>query len=563
MLANLIVNKYSHLFLIAAVSALIYGKSLWGGLVWDDHYYATIFPIRFNSAESLFLPTDLAGAIMVFYRPMVGLSYLLDYAFWDDNFAGFHATNILLHSLTACSFLLIARRVLADASRALMAALLFALHPIHTESVCWISGRTDLIAAFFSLLALYCHIEYRNRHDKAALFAACLFFAFGLFAKEIAFAMPLLALAYDILIAKHRRVHLSAFAGYLLVFAIYAILRQMYLSQAPVQISLKPFADIPLILFSSIGFYSYKIILPFNLNLFIAEIHPSFVFSAFGACVLALFFIFAKKQNAWSAFCLFGFIVTLAPSVFGSCTTNLNPPFAERYLYLPSVFFCLALARMGFPAKRIWRFICVTVMVLFVFMTLHRVAVWRDELPIWQDTVKKTAHWYPANELGRTMITRIGADAALTTLQQAFTSAEIMRARPASKARILNNIGQAHMMNRDIPHALSAYQTALTHDPSNVTANHNTAAIFAYLSTIEPDNKREHLKKALIHYSNALREDPYFFESYVGYAETCFYFGDIDRALSYYRFILYRAPNTKYSGEAIKSILARKLWDRL
>lgn len=133
-----------------------------------------------------------------FLRPVITASFLSDFALWGLEPRGYHAVNITLHAVNAFLVSLVAAHVLAPMAlpfgaaiaSALGAGLLFLLLPCHSESVCWISGRTDVIATFFLLVSLsaYCGaLALRRRWRWTVTLAA---FALGLLAKETAIAFP-------------------------------------------------------------------------------------------------------------------------------------------------------------------------------------------------------------------------------------------------------------------------------------------------------------------------------------------------------------------------------------
>src|SRR5205085_7967194 len=117
------------------------------------------------------LPRLLAAS----YRPLRDISHAFDFAMWGENAAGFHLTNVLIHlSNTLLVFALI-RRLAGDLGVAFVAALVFAVHPIQTDAVTYISGRRDILFSLFYLLSFYCYLNYRARGARRdfGLFVGC------------------------------------------------------------------------------------------------------------------------------------------------------------------------------------------------------------------------------------------------------------------------------------------------------------------------------------------------------------------------------------------------------
>ena len=136
--------------ILVVIGTVIYANSFGNGFVWDD------FPLLVHNSRirnlgnipAMFL--DLKGGG---YRPLREASYALDYFFWGLNPWGYHLGNLLLHLLNAVLVYLIINRLFGRWKLALLVAIFFVSHPIATESVTWISGRRDVLTAFFFFLS--------------------------------------------------------------------------------------------------------------------------------------------------------------------------------------------------------------------------------------------------------------------------------------------------------------------------------------------------------------------------------------------------------------------------
>src|SRR6185369_7514920 len=137
-----------------------------------------------------------------FFRPLFILSYIVDSRIWHDRPFGFHLTNILLHALSSLLVFKLGLRLFQDSklpAKSLKAAtgaaaVLFLVHPSHTEAVTWISGRADLLATLFCLAALWSYCAYVNARRIAYMVLALGLGAVALLAKESAICLPFLIL---------------------------------------------------------------------------------------------------------------------------------------------------------------------------------------------------------------------------------------------------------------------------------------------------------------------------------------------------------------------------------
>ncbi|MBI5182115.1 MAG: tetratricopeptide repeat protein, partial [Nitrospirae bacterium] len=136
------------------------------------------------------------------YRPLVTISYIFDYAIWGLNPKGFHLANLILHILTSIIVYLLALEILKNSWPSLIAALVFALHPVHTEAVTWVVGRAEVMAGLFYFLAflLYIHSSTFNHstfQPSTFRLGSYIFYFCALLSKEIAITLPILLFAYD------------------------------------------------------------------------------------------------------------------------------------------------------------------------------------------------------------------------------------------------------------------------------------------------------------------------------------------------------------------------------
>lgn len=187
------------LFLFVLLDFLAYYNVLQTFFLADD--FELIKGVRDGGPFSSWRP----GAAQGFFRPLVTLSIFMDYRLWGLNPTGYHATNLIFHALNSflvfsVSLSLLSRINLTPINRwlwALLSGIIFLWLPCHTESVSWISGRTDLIATLFCLSSFLVYLVFQKEGKGSLLSLSMFFFFLALLAKESVITFPLLILCYE------------------------------------------------------------------------------------------------------------------------------------------------------------------------------------------------------------------------------------------------------------------------------------------------------------------------------------------------------------------------------
>jgi len=179
----------------------LYSRILSGYFIADDYAYL----VHLLDAGSLYVQGeelkrwffDYNGT--VFLRPIVQWLWLTDFIAWGRNASGYYLTNVVLHALNTCLVYALTRRVFQTSLGAMAASLLFALHPIHADSVSWISDRVDLLCALFVLISAFYYVLFRQNGNSSYVGISIIGFAFAVLTKESAIPLPLVLFAYDML----------------------------------------------------------------------------------------------------------------------------------------------------------------------------------------------------------------------------------------------------------------------------------------------------------------------------------------------------------------------------
>jgi protein O-mannosyl-transferase len=392
-------------------------------------YYSAIFaPV--NSVDDpkmlqWLLNTDFTARSVLlgggrYYRPILVASFVMDKYLWGLQESFMHLENILLHLANTLLVFAIAWRAAAlrgsrQLAVAFTAALFFAIHPINTEAVNWISGRSDLLAGGFLFLATLLLLR-RPLPFAASFAAACCLLAACLTKETAIFLLPAALLApffasdaaAEPLSAQLRRAapHVALFFGVGVGYLLFRRLASASGADPGVARVLTHVAGndsggmlVTLRLtLKALGFYAKKILFPFPLNFGITHVSEWYLPVGVLVCCLVLYLLVRRTVAAF-------FFVAAAAVV---CSALLVPllrltwtPLAERYLYIPGGFFVVGAAlvcqsRMELLRRRelaVGAFVALALVAFFG--TYRRNLLWQDNLALFRDTVAKSPDFVP------------------------------------------------------------------------------------------------------------------------------------------------------------------------
>ena len=411
--------------IVIIVSFGIYTNSLDGEFVWDDR---TLFIQNYdqwqwkNIKDLLTRPDDLFGAVKTpFYRPVPNVSFLLDRSIWGRQPFGYHLSNILIHVLCTVAVFFNSRMLMNSLPGGFISSMLFADHPVHSEVVAWINGRNNAISALFYILGFYCYVRFRHLKQIKYYALSVISFGISLLCKEYAITFPIMLILYEICYRKKDQAWYEFLRRtgkwlipYVCVLVLYMSIRHVMLPGGggiDFQWDTIYFRllTVPKIVLA----YLKLLFFPIDLNAFhtdpLVETPYSLAFmaqSAVMALILYLWFISLKKSQplfmgiSW-------LLVTCLPVLNIIPLPNNNHLVSERFLYIPSVGFCMIIAcfflrlfqiqqRSSLLIKYGVIFLLILMIELHGFETLKRNRVWHNELALWQDTVKKSPESFMA-----------------------------------------------------------------------------------------------------------------------------------------------------------------------
>lgn len=525
--------------LLSVVCLLVYLNSLPASLHYDDFFAITGNAAVQSLGNIREIFTVYPGRFILMY------SFALNYFLGGADPVGYHVANLLFHAANALLFyffvLTIAGKALSHSRRetatgvALVAGLLFAVHPLMTESVTYIAGRASSLAAVFFLGSLLLYVkgyadQPQNRNEdiaavrrrKAIFYGASLFvFFLSMWVKESNATLPAIILLADFFFLEHgrwKRLQYSVLKSIPFFLVLLGILawRKIYIGIIGDPFQVRDFLTN---IFTQIGvtvMYLRLLLLPLGQNidhdfplshsLFEVETLVSLIILlALAVISLALF-----KKNRLASFGILWFFITLTPT----SVVPLWDVMSERWLYLPAAGIFLAAGslvppmehlRLKVPAiKKALPITLALVVFLLGALTVGRNSVWRSEYTLWKDAAEKSP----------------------------------------GKTRPHINLGMALADRGNLDEAIAELNTARSIDPAAPEADFGLSALYLRLGNFNETISL--LSSTLARFPDSslipVRQADDFAKAHFNLGVAFFYKGRYDRALAEYRTALKLAP---------------------
>jgi Tfp pilus assembly protein PilF len=345
------------------------------------------------------------------YQPFTTLSFALEYKFFKLDPFYYHLHNLLLHLLNCLLIFWLIYYLTKRKSAAYICMLLFAVHPMHVESVAWITERKDVLYAFFYLLSLIFYLKFIDRSKYHYIFLSFLFFIFSCLSKSAAITLPVVLIVLELYRSrqKDRKLILAKIPFFLtaILFGVITLLSQGALEEKTGLVA--DYSIIERLVFASYSFfyYLYSFLIPFNLSAF----HPypiitgstiPAVFYVMAGCTIIFIvtgWIFLKKSNdrQFILNVVLDFMLFLIPVLLILQVPVGSALVAERYTYLPYLGLSLFIFRLYdkyFTGLKSWAkygiiVLAVLFMIMMLVVTYQRVKVWKNSYTLNDDIIRK------------------------------------------------------------------------------------------------------------------------------------------------------------------------------
>lgn len=505
------------------------------------------------------------------YRPLCTLSFLVDYLLWGLNPVGYHIQSLLWHILNVVLVYIFALNLINVAVAfmrqscgktgilpvlrtdkdvyptninhrltAFFGALLFAVHPINVEAVTPITFREDPMFTAFYLISFIAYLKLLDnlksseeisfskedgfdksnpykvwRLKRAFLLAIGLVsFFLSLLAKEMAGTLIILIVVYDWIIRKRKiKKEVKYYSLFFVVLFIYLTIRFVLLKNPAEERIMPPGGSYlqnvfitPFIVVRYIALLFFPIRLSAEYTFDFSNGFPVTItlLSVVGLIFILLILFFFKKKEPIITFSGLLFFITLLPVMNIIPTSNLM---AERFLYLPSIGFCLLISYIiicrgriyasptlpqssrEFRLRNIKLIFLIAIILVCSFLTIKRNSVWKDDFALWNDTVQKATHSPRAHfGLGRALEERSEVDKAIGEYKKAIELYPLYYF-------VYNNLGVVYMKNGEIENAINCFNKAIEIKKDYAQPYGNLGKI--YYTKDKFDLAEKYLKKAI------------------------------------------------------------------
>ncbi len=525
--------------LILGLTFLIYSPALHHEFVnLDDAAHVSENPqVRSVSLQNI--KRIFSSLVQRTYIPLTTLSFALEYQIVGKNPFLYHLDNVLLHGLVVFLVFRLGIGLGLQALGAAVAAFIFALHPMHVESVAWVTERKDVLYSVFYLGAVLWYLRFLKSGKWRDYSFALLMGFLSILAKPMALSLPLILLLCD-------------------WFYKGTLKKEDWLNKIPFGLFIIPVAWMTfsinagivgqnpgpgfLLRFWTTAFYLKKFfwpvlcvphyLPPLPINIF----HFEYVASV-GIVALSLFAFF-KWRNRFLRLAFLWYFLSIF-FILNFDYGRVMQMVADRYMYLPSVGFCLWAGAgvqrwretkffSSFTGKSVFFAALVGIALFLTVKTFYQVGIWKNSLVLWNYTIKHSPTSYLAfNNRGRIYESQRQWNLALADYKQSI-------ALNSQYEKAYKNLGMVYENLGDIPSAIEAYSKAIEVKPNYSGAYNNRGLLF---------EKKGDNALALADYTRAIEGERHYLLGYINRGALFLKLGEIEKALEDFNSVIFLKPD--------------------
>ena len=517
------INSGAAVILLVCMTLLVYANSLKSSFVWDD--FSLIVDNGFVKSWNNFLrifnqnyltkPSDMDnlrepqrgvdfGSGEFSYRPVGTISFFIDFSIWKLNPFGYHLTNLILHILNVMLLFIFINLITKNKILSLLTSLLFALHPVNAEVVNVISFRKDLLVLLFFISGFILYIKSMAVSSGKAVYfyiLSLIMFLLALFSKEMAIIFPIALLCYDYFFKKPSKekstfVHFrNYYLGYTGILLFYIFVRFILINNPDSLVAKYTISNFCTSIFTMskiFATYFQWLLLPINVhpclpgdNYFAS--HSIFDPRVIISIVLIVFvFITAvkiRKKFPIASFGILWFFITIIP--VSNIIPTLYGYIAARYLYVPMVGFCLAIAffLVRLPDSRFFKInpsilykisVNTTILLLIFYSIFTNISniIFKNNTVFWMEMAEIYPFQIPPHfSLGTCFLTDGMIDKAIVEFKTLVSL-------DPNNAIAHNSLGVCYRRKGMVKDATDEFEQASKLDPSYTAAYFNLGNIF-------------------------------------------------------------------------------------
>lgn len=539
--------------LLAGLSLAVFGQTIHYDFVnFDDDLYVYNTPairagLTINGMASAFTSPHARN-----WHPITTISHMLDCQLYGLNAGGHHATNVILHTIAVLLLFAVLRQMTGAIWRSAIVAALFAVHPLHVESVAWVSERKDILSAIFFLLMLGAYVRYARAPSVTRYLVVAVLFAAGLMSKPMLVTAPLVLLFLDYWPLR-RFEQLSSTTRKTKVLKSRnqgRIIRGLFLEKIPLLVlsagsGIITFAlqkraagAIPPLPFLwraqnaviTYIIYAWKTLWPTRLAVFYPHPNDTWATWQVGLAILLLLAITCaaiiwrdKRPYLFTGW--FWYLVMLVP-VIGLVQVG-EQGHADRYTYLPSIgLFLIAVWAAGgviaVGQVRLWRGVAtagtVVIVAVLACAAFTQTSYWRNSETLWTHALAVTGD----NDVAH------------------------------------NNLGYLCVDRGDLDNALSHFEAASRIRSGKLDAHYNLGTAFVEMNLGDALARKGEADEAMVHFEQAIKLQPDYAEAYYNRGNVLFAKGRIDEAIADFEKALQIQPDDADAHTGLGNALLRK-----
>jgi tetratricopeptide (TPR) repeat protein len=510
---------------LVAISLAVFGQTVRYEFVnFDDDLYV-------YNAPAIQAGLTVKGLALAFtspharnWHPLTTISHMLDCQLYGLKAGGHHATNVLLHIIAVLLLFRVLRQMTGTVWKSATVAALFAVHPLHVESVAWVSERKDVLSAVFFLLMLDAYLRYTRARSVTRYLAVAALFAAGLMSKPMLVSVPVILLLLDYWPLR-RFEQVSSTKGRAKIAKSggqWRVIRDLLLEKVPLLLLSVGSCVITFVLqkraagaipplpflwrmqnaFVTYVIYAWKTLWPTHLAVFYP--HPNDTLAIWEillgiGLVLAMTIaaIVFRRERPYLFTGWFWYVVMLVP-VIGLIQVG-EQGHADRYTYLPhiglfllAVWFVADVIAVSQRRSRIAVSVAVAIIIVLAWAAIVQASYWRNSETLWTHALAVTSD----NDVAH------------------------------------NNLGYLCVDRGELDKAISHFETALRIRSGKLNSHYSVGSAFVQVNLADALGRKGQPEEAMIHYDAAIQLQPNYADAYYNRGNILFAEGRIDEAMA-------------------------------